>query len=124
MMPVLVPNLFTQFPPMMQLFLHSGITIGTLTAIVANLTLNGSVPLRISHDVPEPDPLPPSAAARNMAVRTVRMWLLLRKVQKGQQPQHSAGNNAQPTHTGAAGAGVNDDPRRPAGHCLWGQQPF
>ncbi|HCR3981027.1 TPA: purine permease [Kluyvera ascorbata] len=91
MMPVLVPNLFTQFPPMMQLFLHSGITIGTLTAIVANLTLNGSVPLRISHDVPEPDPLPPSAAARNMAVRTVRMWLLLRKVQKGQQPQHSAG---------------------------------
>ncbi len=84
MMPVLVPNLFTQFPPMMQLFLHSGITIGTLTAIVANLTLNGSVPFRISHDVPEPDPAPPSAAARNMAVRTVRMWLLLRKVQKGQ----------------------------------------
>ena len=91
MMPVLVPNLFTQFPPMMQLFLHSGITIGTLTAIVANLTLNGSVPLRISHDVPEPDPAPPSAAARNMAVRTVRMWLLLRKVQKGQAPQQSTG---------------------------------
>lgn len=84
LMPVLVPSLFIQFPPMMQLFLHSGITIGTLTAIVANLTLNGSMPLRLSRDTPEPDPAPPTAAARNMAVRTVRMWLLLRKVQKGQ----------------------------------------
>ena len=59
MMPVLVPNLFTQFPPMVQLFLHSGITIGTLTAIVANLTLNGSVPLRVNHETPVPDPAPP-----------------------------------------------------------------
>lgn len=88
LMPVLVPNLFTQFPPMMQLFLHSGITIGTLTAIVANLTLNGSVPFRTTHEVPTPDPEPPSSAARNMAVRTVRMWLLLRKVQKD-LPQQS-----------------------------------
>ena len=56
MMPVLVPNLFTQFPPMVQLFLHSGITIGTLTAIVANLTLNGSVPFRVNHETPVPDP--------------------------------------------------------------------
>ncbi|MGF7445257.1 solute carrier family 23 protein, partial [Klebsiella michiganensis] len=69
MMPVLVPNLFTQFPPMVQLFLHSGITIGTLTAIVANLTLNGSVPFRVNHETPVPDPAPPSSAARNMAVR-------------------------------------------------------
>lgn len=87
MMPVLVPNLFTQFPPMVQLFLHSGITIGTLTAIVANLTLNGSVPFRVNHETPVPDPAPPSSAARNMAVRTVRMWLLLRKVQKERQPE-------------------------------------
>ncbi|WP_039057636.1 nucleobase:cation symporter-2 family protein [Enterobacter sp. Bisph1] len=85
MMPVLVPNLFMQFPPMIKLFLHSGITIGTLTAIVANLTLNGSVAFKISHETPVPDPQPPSSAARNMAVRTVRMWLLLRKVQKEQQ---------------------------------------
>lgn len=89
MMPVLVPNLFTQFPPMVQLFLHSGITIGTLTAIVANLTLNGSVPFRVSHEAPVPDPAPPSSAARNMAVRTVRMWLLLRKVQKDRQPEEA-----------------------------------
>jgi NCS2 family nucleobase:cation symporter-2 len=68
-----------------QLFLHSGITIGTLTAIVANLTLNGSAPFKFSHHAPSPDPVPPSAAARNVAVRTVRMWLLLRKVQKERQ---------------------------------------
>ena len=87
MMPVLVPNLFSQFPPMMQMFLHSGITIGTLTAIVANLTLNGNVPFKFTRETPVPDPAPPASAARNMAVRTVRMWLLLRKVQKEQQPQ-------------------------------------
>lgn len=87
MMPVLVPNLFGQFPPMMQMFLHSGITIGTLTAIVANLTLNGNVPFKFTRETPIPDPAPPASAARNMAVRTVRMWLLLRKVQKEQQPQ-------------------------------------
>ena len=87
MMPVLVPNLFGQFPPMMQMFLHSGITIGTLTAIVANLTLNGNVPFKYTKETPVPDPAPPASAARNMAVRTVRMWLLLRKVQKDQLPQ-------------------------------------
>lgn len=92
MMPVLVPNLFTQFPPMVQLFLHSGITIGTLTAIVANLTLNGSVPFRVNHEAPVPDPAPPSSAARNMAVRTVRMWLLLRKVQKERHQEAQEGN--------------------------------
>lgn len=74
---------------MVQLFLHSGITIGTLTAIVANLTLNGSVPFRVNHETPVPDPAPPSSAARNMAVRTVRMWLLLRKVQKERQPEEA-----------------------------------
>lgn len=91
MMPVLVPNLFTQFSPMVQLFLHSGITIGTLTAIVANLTLNGSVPLRVSQEALTPDPAPPSSAARNMAVRTVRMWLLLRKIEKEQKPGETHG---------------------------------
>ncbi|WP_435928090.1 nucleobase:cation symporter-2 family protein [Dryocola sp. BD613] len=85
MMPVLVPGLFAQFPPMMQLFMHSGITIGTLVAIVANLTLNGIAHPKLPSEAPVPDPLPHSSAARNMAVRTVRMWLLLRKVQKGQE---------------------------------------
>lgn len=93
MMPVMVPNLFTQFPPTLQLFLHSGITIGTLTAIVANLTLNGSMPLRTTQDAPVPDPAPPSSAARNMAVRTVRMWLLLRKVQRERQGEVQEGES-------------------------------
>lgn len=93
MMPVMVPNLFTQFPPTLQLFLHSGITIGTLTAIVANLTLNGSMPLRTTQDAPVPDPAPPSSAARNMAVRTVRMWLLLRKVQRERQGEIQEGES-------------------------------
>ncbi|EGZ3978148.1 purine permease [Salmonella enterica subsp. enterica serovar Richmond] len=93
MMPAMVPNLFTQFPPMLQLFLHSGITVGTLTAIVANLALNGSAPFRITRDAPVPDPAPPSSAARNMAVRTVRMWLLLRKIQKEQQGEALKGKS-------------------------------
>ncbi|MDU4093921.1 MAG: nucleobase:cation symporter-2 family protein [Pantoea sp.] len=91
MMPVLVPGLFTQFPPMVQLFMHSGITIGTLIAIVANLTLNGIVHPKAAKEMPVPDPLPPSAAARNVAVRTVRMWLLVRKVQKEQQQLKNRG---------------------------------
>lgn len=40
LMPVLVPQIFQQFPSVMGIFLHSGITIGTVVAIVANLTLN------------------------------------------------------------------------------------
>ena len=92
LMPVLVPGLFAQFPSMLQLFMHSGITIGTLVAIVANLTLNGITHPKVPNDTPMiPDPLPPSSAARNVAVRTVRMWLLLRKVQKEQEQLKSRG---------------------------------
>lgn len=47
------------------------------------------VPFRVNHETPVPDPAPPSSAARNMAVRTVRMWLLLRKVQKERQPEEA-----------------------------------
>ncbi|QCT19490.1 purine permease [Jejubacter calystegiae] len=83
LMPVLVPGLFSQLPEMAQLFLHSGITIGTVTAIVANLVLNGAD--RTARHATEniaPDPAPEPTAARKVAVRTVRMWLLLRKVQQ------------------------------------------
>lgn len=86
LMPVLVPTLFNQFPPMARLFLHSGITIGTVVAIIANLVLNGSrLPKALRTPELTPDPLPPTAAARTMAVRTMRMWLLLRKVQKQEE---------------------------------------
>ncbi|KAF1371108.1 MAG: purine permease [Yokenella regensburgei] len=86
LMPVLVPNLFEQFPPLLKMFLHSGITIGTVVAILANLTLNGkgSSVLSTNHETSEPDLPPSSTAARRVAVRTVRMWLLLRKV-KGKE---------------------------------------
>lgn len=85
MMPVLVPSLFAYYPPMVQLFFHSGITIGTVVAIVANLMLNGS-PKEVSDPTPaQPDPDPSSTAARRVAVKTVRMWLLLRKVKKEQE---------------------------------------
>lgn len=85
LMPVLVPRLFSHFPPMLQMFLHSGITIGTVIAILANLTLNGkTLPAAPCSECEDsgPDPSPGSTAARRAAVRTVRMWLLLRKVEK------------------------------------------
>ncbi|MEA1063247.1 nucleobase:cation symporter-2 family protein [Erwinia sp. HR93] len=87
LMPVLVPGLFNQLPKMMQLFLHSGITVGTVTAIVANLALNGVVhPAKApAPEAPAPDPQPSSTAARRVAVRTMRMWLLLRKLQESEK---------------------------------------
>jgi xanthine permease len=84
LMPVLVPDLFSKMPELARMFLHSGITIGTVTAIVANLTLNG-IERPAKNAVSEtvaPDPRPSPTAARLMAVRTVRMWLLLRKVER------------------------------------------
>ena len=41
MLPVMVPQLFQQMPKAAEMFLHSGITIGTVVAIAANLILNG-----------------------------------------------------------------------------------
>ncbi|AML60097.1 Xanthine-uracil permease [Serratia rubidaea] len=41
MLPVLVPQIFQQMPAAAGMFLHSGITIGTAVAIIANLLLNG-----------------------------------------------------------------------------------
>ncbi|MFI8415141.1 nucleobase:cation symporter-2 family protein [Serratia sp. NPDC078593] len=41
MLPVLVPQIFQQMPTAAGMFLHSGITIGTAVAIIANLLLNG-----------------------------------------------------------------------------------
>ncbi|TBL91547.1 purine permease [Hafnia alvei] len=41
MLPVMVPQLFQQMPQAAEMFLHSGITIGTVVAIGANLILNG-----------------------------------------------------------------------------------
>ena len=113
MMPVLVPNLFTQFPPMVQLFQHSGITIGTLTAIVANLTLNGSVPFRVNHETPVPDPDPPKCGS---CCAKFRRGDSLKKRRRG--------NDAHQTpvcldHPAAAG-----DPRRAAGYRAGPERPL
>jgi xanthine permease len=40
MLPVLVPQVFQQLPATAGMFLHSGITIGTAVAVIANLLLN------------------------------------------------------------------------------------
>lgn len=52
MLPVLVPELFHQVPPTIAMFLHSGITIGTAVAIIANLLLNRDN----KQNAPEPIP--------------------------------------------------------------------
>jgi NCS2 family nucleobase:cation symporter-2 len=44
MMPTLVPSIFSRFPEVANIFLHSGITMGTLVAIFANLFLNRQHP--------------------------------------------------------------------------------
>lgn len=96
MMPVLVPQLFRHLPPAAEMFLHSGITIGTVVAILANLVLNGSshqtkVPGCTECQTTEP-PVPGSTAARDATIRTVkscrtvRTWLLLRRFQASHSP--------------------------------------
>ena len=84
LMPVLVPSLFAQLPEMAKMFLHSGITVGTCVAIVANLILNGKGAQFQSRSCMNctPDEPVQSTAARTVAVRTVRMWLLLRRARE------------------------------------------
>ena len=90
LMPVLVPQLFSQLPELARMFLHSGITVGTCTAIVSNLILNGKG-LHFKNrscEVCQPVELavdPQSTAARRVAVKTVRVWLLLRRAREQQQ---------------------------------------
>ena len=90
LMPVLVPQLFAQLPEMAKMFLHSGITLGTCVAIVANLILNGKgahLQQRTCADCAPEEPTTQSTAARTVAVRTVRMWLLLRRAREQRQKE-------------------------------------
>nr|WP_230473070.1 nucleobase:cation symporter-2 family protein [Enterobacillus tribolii] len=85
MLPVLVPQLFRQLPPAAEMFLHSGITVGTIVAILANLILNGfdrqtKIPGCRECTLPDTS-TPNSTAARDVAIRTVRVWLLLKRFQ-------------------------------------------
>ncbi|MGK3142531.1 nucleobase:cation symporter-2 family protein [Pantoea sp. C2G6] len=93
LMPVLVPQLFSQLPELAQMFLHSGITVGTCVAIVANLILNGKgFHFKNRHfEVCEPeDPTVDevqSTAARRVAIKTVRVWLLLRRAREQKEKE-------------------------------------
>lgn len=91
LMPVLVPSLFAQLPELAKMFLHSGITVGTCVAIVANLILNGKGKLARADGCATCQPAPPAdaetTAARRMAVKTVRVWLLLRRARAAQQQE-------------------------------------
>ncbi len=81
LLPVLVPQLFQNLPNEIGMFLHSGITIGTAVAIIANLALNGGGRKKeetCAHC--EPGEIDNSTtAARSAAIRTVRVWLLVRR---------------------------------------------
>ncbi|WP_052118369.1 nucleobase:cation symporter-2 family protein [Erwinia oleae] len=87
LMPVLVPSLFHQLPELAKMFLHSGITLGTSVAIVANLILNGKGKKQ-ADCVCQPDAQPDATettAARRVAVKTARVWLLMRRAKTTQQ---------------------------------------
>ncbi|HGJ5877428.1 MAG TPA: hypothetical protein ACHBX0_14945 [Arsenophonus sp.] len=74
----MVPHLFEGFPTsMMQMFLHSGITIGTVITILANLTLNKASPTTTGETKHSPANISPYAP-----LRAINPWLLLRKTDK------------------------------------------
>ncbi|WP_032115592.1 nucleobase:cation symporter-2 family protein [Candidatus Arsenophonus nilaparvatae] len=80
LMPIMVPQLFEGFPSMMQMFLHSGITIGTVIAILANLTLNKASSTLMEETDPSSANMSPYAP-----IRAIKRWLLLRKTEKNQE---------------------------------------
>jgi uric acid transporter len=74
MTPMLSHNFFSQFPAMLQPLLHSGIMLATFSAVTLNLFFNGYHPQTGLAEEP--------SCVSGKSVRTVRMWLLLRKVKK------------------------------------------
>lgn len=78
MTPTLSHDFFAKFPEFMQPLLHSGIMLATLSAVTLNLFFNG-----YQHQ----DKLPDTTDPRRLSVRTMRMWLLLRKVKKDQSKE-------------------------------------
>lgn len=76
MTPTLSHDFFSKFPHALQPLLHSGIMLATFSAVMLNLFFNGyQRRTGLAPDAP---------SAGGMSVRTVRMWLLLRKVKKSQ----------------------------------------
>ncbi|MGX9743360.1 nucleobase:cation symporter-2 family protein [Pseudocitrobacter corydidari] len=79
MTPTLSHDFFSKLPGVLQPLLHSGIMLATVSAVVLNLFFNGYQ----HHTEMAQD----ERVASGMKVRTVRMWLLLRKLKKEQRDE-------------------------------------
>ncbi|MEI2267458.1 nucleobase:cation symporter-2 family protein [Erwinia sp. CGal63] len=78
MTPTLSHDFFAKLPAFMQPLLHSGIMLATISAVTLNLFFNG---YQHHHKLPDaPD-------VSRLSVRTVRMWLLLRKLKKDREQE-------------------------------------
>lgn len=76
--PTLSTQFFSKFPEVLQPLLHSGIMLATFSAVTLNLFFNG---------YNKHTGLVPEAQGTHRAPRTVRMWLLMRKVKKQQHEE-------------------------------------
>lgn len=76
--PTLSTNFFSQFPAVLQPLLHSGIMLATFSAVTLNLFFNG---------YNKHTGLIPDTPSSQRQPRTMRMFLLLRKVKKQQHPE-------------------------------------
>ncbi|MEF3090784.1 nucleobase:cation symporter-2 family protein [Raoultella sp. WB_B2P2-3] len=76
--PTLSTQFFSKFPEVLQPLLHSGIMLATFSAVTLNLFFNG---------YNKHTGLVPEAQGAQRAPRTVRMWLLMRKVKKQQHEE-------------------------------------
>ena len=76
MTPTLSHDFFSKLPAVLQPLLHSGIMLATLSAVVLNVFFNG-----YQHHA---DLVKESDSDKDLKVRTVRMWLLMRKLKKNE----------------------------------------
>lgn len=76
--PTLSTEFFSKFPGVLQPLLHSGIMLATVSAVTLNLFFNG---------YNKHTGLIPDKRVIKSQPRTVRMWLLMRKVKKQQQDE-------------------------------------
>ncbi|EKM9216914.1 urate/proton symporter UacT, partial [Shigella flexneri] len=76
MTPTLSHDFFSKLPAVLQPLLHSGIMLATLSAVVLNVFFNG-----YQHHA---DLVKESVSDKDLEVRTVRMWLLMRKLKKNE----------------------------------------
>lgn len=78
MTPTLSHDFFSKLPAVLQPLLHSGIMLATVSAVVLNLFFNG-----YRHHTE----LAQETTHTGAKVRTVRMWLLMRKLKKSQRDE-------------------------------------